>query len=741
MKTSAALNALPKLVPIKNNMTTSAPMTLPKLVPLDCHKKEKNTVPPLVPLQLTDEENKLPRDLGSPMKMECDSCGGKMKKKEKKNVGVPLPPLIPLEACPKKKKCVKDDGFYSMPDETKKMATKLPELIPLTAEEKMTTSESKEFSLKESTIDRMATVFRYDQSIANTGMKSLMTNGTFPLAASNECKTQQSLAHMKSKHRLFYDILEKFDLLAFLKMPDIAIIIPSEEALKMVNPKDEGVKDILLYHFLKVGAMRLQSVPEGQMIEIPTMDSPKMVQIEKFKDAYFINGVQAIRSDIFCPFQIYHVKSVLIPGTIIPLIPVTKEKDEKDDSDSSNDDDSSKKEENKERVMTENSFIYQSFQSSLLQNVNEKTTLKNSVLKDVALQMNKSIYNSSALNASQSTKTLITLAAFNTGKLYDDYKAQSMIDMSRIFPRRLFELQFNNTTPINYDSQLTFNEYQCRDTMTPINKSDLLNGPVMISVKQAEGKVSHVLCKFISSSRDTNTYIDVNENVLVRFDADGKLDTLSLNHDALKADGSMTPDFNHFIELNVNEHYDALFHSQLGKNAFDTLLMTNGKFGRGVKKYVKRGIDKAKRVYQQQVAIRLRPVQQLPDALQNLTEEQGETFVSMVVKRYTKSHVYIDDSKPAASSKSVKTKNGTAVMVYEFSEDKLQPGTGFVSIKPEAGPTTEFDLRGVSSKNNIYYGVNEVTKQIYVVVMDGADVRTIYIMKKDSREAKAILGK
>jgi hypothetical protein len=764
---------LPKLVPLdkhheerkeKNLMNTAPLNTLPKLVPLNCHKeKASNTVPKLQPLVI--EDNKLPKDLGAPKTLDCDSCSKKKKKetmalmplecpsceerKKRKKLEASLPPLIPLASHCKKNKCVVDEK------ELLKVQTKLPELIPLTAEEKfskITETDAKafglkkeaEFSLRESTIDRMATVFRYNQSITNPGMQSLMTNGTFPLAAptTNECKTKRSISHIKKEHRVFYDLLKALKLEDYLTKPDIAIVIPSEEALKMVKPEADGVRDVLLYHFLKVDAFAIQKdLSEGIMREIPTFNGLNKVQIQKFKDAYFINGTTAIRSDIFCPFQIYHVKPVLEPGKIIPLIPTEKPDDEKDtksddesESDSNEDDDAKGK-------PTEATFIYQSFQSSLLQNVNEKTTLKNSVLKDVALQMNKSIY-SSALGVAQSTKTAITIAAFNTGKLYDDYTKQSMTDLSRIFPRRLVDLQFNKTTPVNYDSHLAFNEYQCSE-LTPIKKIDLLNGPVMISVKQGEGGISHLLCKFISSSRDTNTYIDVNENVLVRFDADGKLDTLSLNHDALKADGEMMPDFNHFIQLNVKEHYDSLYHTQLGKNAFDTLLMTNGVFSRGAKwvsqKAAKVG-DKAKRVYQQQTSIKLRPVNNLPADINEVGAEDKDWGVEVAVKFYTKSHKPIESKskKIMVSTKTKTTEDNTTMTIYVMKQDDVQPETGFVSIKAGINQTIEFDARSVSSKTKNYYGIDDVTNLLYVVKFTGGSVTSIYIFKKNSPEGNAI---
>lgn len=531
-----------------------------------------------------------------------------------------------------------------------------PQLTPLSEQEKKTfTSSPLTFSMDATKVDRLTTQFSFIDRLGAKGgtnakaFQSLYKTGQAMnlSCAPDYCNAATVKDHLKCAHPEFYHLLAVNGLVGLLDLDPVLIaVVPDRDALAALPQSgDKATADQLRYHIIRPGAVTFQEVTSVAAYD--TLLPGKQVQVERHagdsddsrpRNAYHTINGQVLRSDPVSQFiySIYHIRGGLLlrPDDAMPVQEEAGETtgDEKEGGETNSPDEETT-DTASDNMTSETEGNTGSF---MLRHVTHGTNIeyKKKSLGVIVERMSQGYYSgrlsltacplASVVQPEQKTNNVcITLACFNTDRLFADYRANRLNEMARVASTHFFKVTFpggeqKTQTHVKYDAQTHFTEYEYNTMVSPVlvSHAKLAQGVLAISFNSPYDGAKHTvaLCRLETPSSNNNNsekkpttsstvFMSQDENIILRFTAD-VLRTVCINHRAL-SDKNLGKSFavaplekEHFLEFATAKHENALYYNILDKKAFDELLMTHGvakKFVKKARRFVGKAASRGKR--------------------------------------------------------------------------------------------------------------------------------------------------
>ncbi len=607
-------------------------------------------------------------------------------------------------------------------------------------------------------LQRLGLEQHYMTRIESPALRALMQTGslgTSYLSTGCAADVRESpacaQAHLKTCHAPFYALLERDGLLAELRAAGcVLFVVPYHD---MLNSQAMS-SDALRQHLARTpDDMDLLALEKGQVLQLATFLPGRSLQLEQRDGRLYVNGYAA-KPDERYPAHIVHIGALLAGGLPEPQVAppdapdgqevegelsVTKvvgEGVEDSNPDLPPPSDAPP-------VYVEQETLQST--SSVMNACSPHGVFGHTALGQLVEKMNGSHYAgsidlSSYRNTDRSDAAqpvTLRLCHYDTAQAYAAYQRQALPGLARLKATSVLEMRFRagHQTHLQFGQGMELAEYTCRHGGAAVlpTRAQLESGLVTLSFSSPfDAKdTTLLLTRLQSTSQDRNTYMAVNEAVLLRFEQD-TLHTIVINHKH-QMPSCATAGLQHsFLELAT-----AALPQGLSATEFDALWLGEGVVKRLVRKGKKAAIsgvrqaknyvqDKQKRV----LSLRLRPVPN-PAVLDAALRPPGVPTPGSASVVVYGSKMAVDEDA-SVQHLAMKRYSG-AVSVYELGTNRL----GAVARRPD---THVMDVTlGV---RKVSLGVDDVTDtalyyaqdadQVYVVQLEGDALRRIAVLSSKS---------
>lgn len=613
--------------------------------------------------------------------------------------------------------------------------------------------------------------------------------------------------HMRTCHSEYFSLLEQNGLLdemqAQMALDDticFLFVIPVNSVLvtlsEAISPETART---LRFHVIKIQQGQTFDSLEGRTLLPTLMD--KDLEVEKRGDERYVGGYQAM-SDQFYPDHIVHIRGLLdasdentenpiVEEAVVDETIVQKEGggDENENTTTSSsttgtsvpeEDEASTSDLELPPPMDANTVVDDGTTTepptdlpptlpeegtqqllhtqSRLTAVNKSCLLLHSSLPRVIERMNMSYYNGKIdLDAHRTAipKTravLLTLRTYNTQSLWQRCLQVQLPDIARLKAQRHVQQHYQEVPHFTMEDGTRLTEYEWRGPTVTL--SELSQGLCEVSFgnplgEKAEG-TTRILCKLqqpLQKQQKPLTFMTDNENVLIRFSAQGQLTTVLINHNHAMTQSielnEMPQSRRHFFELFLDETTRQRFNRNLTKLDFDALLLQEGtlsKYTRKAKKYVKNktsnALNRAKAQGKKQLAMKLTAVPR-PESLASLWKEtKGAQSGKKVNVRIYDRQMRMRDLESQSDLSATRYAGGLQVW-YQLQDDnnlfdQLQRTENYyVELDVDQWRNLTFNAAMITGGFQLYYATG-TGDDVYVLMFEGHSLRAVAKISRHS---------